>query len=146
MISMLFVCLYLNFFMATHHCFFVLSLAAALSLSLKGIFMPALLIGACLGRTIGEYFEYGAQAYAIIGAGAILGGITRVLISISVILANGIGFNYMLVPLMLVFLMARTVGNMCGEVRAKMIPSLLDGIVPSQSMHYLKGTDTITVS
>ncbi len=108
--------------------------------------MPALLIGACLGRTIGEYFEYGAQAYAIIGAGAILGGITRVLISISIILANGIGFNYMLVPLMLVFLMARTVGNMCGEVRAKMIPSLLDGIVPSQSMHYLKGTDTITVS
>ncbi len=78
--------------------------------------MPALLMGACLGRAIGEYFLRSAQTYAIVGAGAMLGGITRVLISISVIISEGIGFTYMLVPLMLVFLIARTVGNMCGEV------------------------------
>ncbi len=73
-------------------------------------------MGAGLGRALGEFFETGAQAYAIVGCGAILGGITRVLISITVIISDGIGFNYFLVPLMLVFLCARTCGNILSEV------------------------------
>ncbi len=73
-------------------------------------------MGAGLGRAFGEYTQISAQAYAIVGCGATLGGITRVLISISIILSDGIGFNYFLVPLMLVFLCARTFGNMISEV------------------------------
>ncbi len=73
-------------------------------------------MGAGFGRAIGEYSKVSAGAYAIVGCGATLGGITRVLISITVIISNAIGFNYFLVPLMLVFLCARTCGNLFCEV------------------------------
>ena len=108
----------------------------------SGLFIPSLLSGSALGRFIGELLRLGgfhvdAGTFALIGeckairplchsmrirprlnragAAAVLGGTTRMTVSLAVILLETTG-NYQLgLPLMLTLITARFVGNFLGE-------------------------------
>jgi H+/Cl- antiporter ClcA len=83
-----------------------------------GLFVPSLISGAAMGRLIGELLRDGLEVdyidpgmYALIGAGALLAGITRMTISLAVILielTNDINF---LLPILLTIAFAKTTGD-----------------------------------
>ena len=83
-----------------------------------GIFVPTLLSGAALGRVLGHVLHVlfpthvmDAGSYALIGAAAVLGGVTRMTIAGSVILLEACGNSDYLLPLMITFAAARYSGN-----------------------------------
>ena len=56
-----------------------------------GLFVPSLFVGACLGRGLGIVtaclgFQVRPGIYAMVGAAAVLGGVSRVTISLVVIM------------------------------------------------------------
>lgn len=53
--------------------------------------------------------------YALIGASAVLGGMTRMTISLSLILLEATGNLYFLIPFMATLLSARWIGNMFSD-------------------------------
>lgn len=87
-----------------------------------GLFIPALLIGSCLGRIagIGAYL-LNAQwpftpvvhpgMYAMLGAAGVLGGVCRVTISLVVIMFELTGGLQLIVPFMIVCTLAKWVGD-----------------------------------
>ena len=86
----------------------------------SGLFVPSLLTGATLGRLFGTLLHAydgasgtfaDAGTYALVGAAAGLGGMSRMTISISVILLEATGDMQYVLPLMLVVLAARFAGN-----------------------------------
>lgn len=87
-----------------------------------GLFVPSLISGAAIGRLIGELLRQGLDIdyidpgmYALIGAGAVLAGITRMTVSLAVILielTNDINF---LLPILLTLAFAKTTGDMLAE-------------------------------
>eukprot|EP01036_Dinobryon_divergens_P045568 gene45568-60903_t len=102
-----------------------------------GVFVPSLLSGACMGRIMGHLlnqFFPGAVAdsgtYALIGAAAMLGGVCRMTISLTVILVEVTGNLQYVLPLMLTLLASRYTGNAFSLglydqiVRVKRIPYL----------------------
>jgi H+/Cl- antiporter ClcA len=50
----------------------------------SGMFIPTLLSGAAFGRGVGGLFRRNPRTYSIMGSAAMLGGVTRMLISITV--------------------------------------------------------------
>jgi chloride channel 3/4/5 len=99
-----------------------------------GVFVPSLAIGACLGRAVGLGMEALARAhplwpafetcassasascvtpgvYSIIGAAAVLGGVTRLTVSLVVIMFELTGNLDDLVPIMLTVLITKWVGE-----------------------------------
>jgi H+/Cl- antiporter ClcA len=50
----------------------------------SGLFIPTLLSGAAFGRGVGGLFRRNPRTYSIMGSAAMLGGVTRMLISITV--------------------------------------------------------------
>eukprot|EP00752_Nemacystus_decipiens_P007845 g7009.t1 len=81
----------------------------------NGQFIPAILSGASLGRGIGELLGRNSRAYALVGGAGILGGITRMTLSVTVMMVEASGWVLFVIPLMLVFIVARSVGNRFNE-------------------------------
>jgi chloride channel 7 len=85
-----------------------------------GLFVPSLMTGAAIGRLIGEvlhgvYPTIDPGMYSLVGAAALLGGITRMTISLAVILVeltNDINF---LLPILLTLIISKMTGDMIEE-------------------------------
>ncbi|CAM9653295.1 unnamed protein product [Phaeothamnion confervicola] len=96
----------------------------------SGIIIPSLICGAAFGRGIAVIFGRNARTYALISSGALLGGIVRMTLSLTVILVEASGFVLFVVPMMVALLMARTVGQSFNEgiydafIEVKHIPYL----------------------
>eukprot|EP00596_Hydrurales_sp_CCMP1899_P000306 CAMPEP_0119044320 /NCGR_PEP_ID=MMETSP1177-20130426/30604_1 /TAXON_ID=2985 /ORGANISM="Ochromonas sp, Strain CCMP1899" /LENGTH=923 /DNA_ID=CAMNT_0007014267 /DNA_START=18 /DNA_END=2789 /DNA_ORIENTATION=- len=105
-----------------------------------GLFVPTLLAGAAYGRIVGHilnlafpYFVADSGTYALIGAAAMLGGVTRSTIAGTVIVLEACGNNAYILPLMLTFAAARYSGNPLGE-------SIYDMQIELKQMPFLEGT------
>ncbi len=87
----------------------------------SGLFVPSLLSGAAFGRLFGNVAHkiYPSLAfsntYALIGAAAVLGGMARMTISLTVILLECTGNEQFVLPLMLTLMTARIVGSLWNE-------------------------------
>jgi CBS domain-containing protein len=87
-----------------------------------GLFVPTLLSGAAFGRIIGHILNCIAPGYvtdsgtyALIGAAAVLGGMSRMTIAGTIIILEACGNPAYLLPLMLTFAAARYTGNAINE-------------------------------
>jgi len=92
-----------------------------------GLFVPTLFIGACFGRCIGgmvkamqasdHFFPYDIDpgVYSMVGAAAALGGVSRMTISLVVIMLELTGGPEYVVPFMLAVLLAKAVGDALNE-------------------------------
>jgi len=90
----------------------VVTLCIAFGISVSaGIFIPLLFIGACFGRALALIIGLDPRTYAIVGAAACLGGVVRVLISLTAIVTSTTSLSFFITPCMIVCLMAQTVGN-----------------------------------
>ena len=83
-----------------------------------GLFVPAILCGSSFGRLVGEAVQHWADddsirpgTYALIGATAMLGGVTRMTISLTVILLETTNNIKYLLPIMIVLMIAKFVGD-----------------------------------
>jgi chloride channel 7 len=85
-----------------------------------GMFVPSLLSGAAFGRLIGHCLHNldntrgtfaDAGTYALMGSAAITSGITRMTISLTVMILEGTGDMQYVLPLMLTILTAKLVGG-----------------------------------
>ncbi|XP_076839677.1 H(+)/Cl(-) exchange transporter 7 isoform X2 [Brachyhypopomus gauderio] len=85
-----------------------------------GVFIPSLLIGAAWGRLFGILLSYMTNSksiwadpgkYALMGAAAQLGGIVRMTLSLTVILVEATGNVTYGLPIMLVLMTAKIVGD-----------------------------------
>lgn len=81
----------------------------------SGLFIPSMLSGAVLGRIVGEILKYGdpsvhAGRYALVGASAMLGGMARITVSLSVILIETTGNVEWILPVMLTTGVAKATG------------------------------------
>jgi len=94
-----------------------------------GLFVPSLYVGGCLGRAIGGLvlytgigFEAGGVVepgiYAMVGAGAMLAGVSRLTISLAVVLFELTGGLTYVVPFMLAVLIAKWAGDAVTEGRS----------------------------
>ena len=90
----------------------------------SGIFMPIIMIGACLGACGGRLVQayapeswcpdgpIGVGPWALIGAAGLLGGVQRTAISLCVIILEGTGQIRFLLPTILAVGMATYVGDL----------------------------------
>ncbi|XP_029168122.1 H(+)/Cl(-) exchange transporter 7 [Nylanderia fulva] len=102
--------------------FFLAAATFGLSMS-SGLFIPSLLIGAAWGRLIGsalsricpdcEVLDPGK--YALLGAAAQLGGVVRMTISLTAILIEATQGIYFGLPVIIVLIMAKWVGDFFNE-------------------------------
>jgi len=83
-----------------------------------GLFVPTLTSGAAFGRIVGHglYAAFPGSVsdpgtYALLGAAAVMGGMSRLTICGAVIILEACGNSQFLLPLMLVFAAARYTGN-----------------------------------
>ncbi|XP_045130984.1 H(+)/Cl(-) exchange transporter 7-like [Portunus trituberculatus] len=89
----------------------------------SGLFIPTLLCGAAWGRLTGKLMTllFPGQSwldegkYALVGAGAMLGGVVRMTISLTVILMECVGNITFGLPLMIVLMVAKWVGDFFNE-------------------------------
>ncbi|XXQ35467.1 Chloride channel protein [Plasmodiophora brassicae] len=88
----------------------------------SGLFVPNLLVGAGFGRLVGEFLPWvlpfdvvNPGTYALIGAASVLGGMARMTISLTVILIEATGDIQYGLPLMLVLMIAKGVGDFFNE-------------------------------
>jgi chloride channel 7 len=85
----------------------------------SGLFVPSLLAGAAFGRLFGNliykvtpYNVAFSNVYSLIGAAAVLGGMARMTISLTVILLECTGNEQYVLPLMISLFTARVVGSL----------------------------------
>lgn len=105
----------------------------------SGLFVPSLLSGAAFGRLFGHLLHKldhtngtfaDSGTYALMGAAAVLGGMARMTISLTVILLEATGDMQYVLPLMLTLMAARFTGNVFNEglydihIHLKQIPFL----------------------
>uniref|UniRef100_A0A672GZN9 Chloride channel protein n=1 Tax=Salarias fasciatus TaxID=181472 RepID=A0A672GZN9_SALFA len=91
--------------------FFLACWTYGLSVS-AGVFIPSLLIGAAWGRLCGILLIWADPGkYALIGAAAQLGGIVRMTLSLTVIMVEATGNVTYGLPIMLVLMTAKIVGD-----------------------------------
>ena len=85
----------------------------------RGLFVPNLLAGAAFGRILGQLLHPVNQAhpgmYALVGSAAMLGGMARMTISLTVILIEATGNIELGLPLMLTLMTAKLVGDVFKE-------------------------------
>lgn len=93
----------------------------------SGLFVPTLIIGAAWGRLLGtgmisllSYFNLDVSMFcyskfAIVGAAAMLGGVTRMTISLTVILMEAIGNITFGLPIMVTVMAAKWIGDLFNE-------------------------------
>ncbi|ETV98314.1 hypothetical protein, variant [Aphanomyces invadans] len=88
----------------------------------SGVFVPSILVGAALGRVAGHWMHsdeldfVNLSTYALVGAAAVLGGVTRMTISLAIILLEATGDLQYALPLMMTLMPARWVGNLLSKV------------------------------
>lgn len=87
-------------------------------------------MGAAYGRLVAEFMHRvpwdpvkDDGVYALVGAAAMLGGMARMAISLTVILMESTGDIQSVVPMMITLVMARWVGNLSNEVRRRPCPA-----------------------
>eukprot|EP01023_Acetabularia_acetabulum_P017781 TRINITY_DN1891_c0_g1_i13.p1 TRINITY_DN1891_c0_g1~~TRINITY_DN1891_c0_g1_i13.p1 ORF type:complete len:840 (-),score=163.15 TRINITY_DN1891_c0_g1_i13:115-2634(-) len=93
-----------------------------------GLFVPSLMVGATLGRLMGQYMSHvgivdgfnnvvliSEPTYAIIGAAASLGGATRMTLSITVLVMETTGALQLIVPIMVAVFFSKIVGDYLGH-------------------------------
>jgi chloride channel 7 len=111
-----------------------------------GMFVPSLLAGAAFGRMIGHLLHKidGARGtfadsgtYALIGAASICSGISRMTISLTVMILEATGDLQYVLPLMLTILMARLIGNMFSE-------GIYDMQIHHNKMNYLEEEEELS--
>lgn len=97
--------------------FFLSTATAGLSVP-RGVFIPTLLAGAAYGRIWGHVLNSispgnvaDAGTYALMGAAAVNGGVTRITIAMTIIMLETSGNITYLLPLMVTFIAARYSGN-----------------------------------
>ncbi|XP_061182131.1 H(+)/Cl(-) exchange transporter 7-like [Saccostrea echinata] len=89
----------------------------------SGLFIPGLLVGAAWGRLVGICLNYifpdvgwvDFGKYSLIGAAAQLGGIVRMTISLTVIIMEATGNITFGLPIMIVLIVAKWVGDIFNE-------------------------------
>ena len=89
----------------------------------SGLFIPTLLMGAAWGRFVGALLETFISSsilgdpgkYALLGAAAMLGGVTRMTISLAVIIIEATGNLTYGFPVMVVLLVAKWIGDLFNE-------------------------------
>jgi chloride channel 7 len=111
----------------------------------SGLFVPSLLAGAAFGRLFGHLLHKldhtngtfaDSGTYALMGAAAVLGGMARMTISLTVILLEATGDMQYVLPLMLTLMAARFTGNVFNEglydihIKLKNIPFLEPDVPP----------------
>ena len=83
-----------------------------------GLFIPCIVIGGSGGRMLGVLFASMLPAvnpgvYAVLGASAMLGGVTRMTLPISVMMIEITSDAQFLIPIMLVVLVAKATADLC---------------------------------
>jgi len=111
-----------------------------------GLFVPSLFIGALYGRLIGKVLSpiipIDVGTYSLIGAASTNAGISRMTISLTVMLVEATGNLYYSLPIMLVIMCAKWVGDWFNKgiydmaIEAKHIPFLEDK--PPKQMEHLQ--------
>ncbi|KAJ9449901.1 Chloride channel protein C [Diplonema papillatum] len=87
----------------------------------SGLFLPCLALGSSIGRIYGQLlhdmfgFDLAYGLYASFGSAAVLAGVVRMTVSLSVILIEATGNPPNVVPLMLVTCVAKFVGDLFNE-------------------------------
>jgi len=81
-----------------------------------GLFVPSLFIGGCVGRSMGILLKFAGLdiepgIYGMVGAGAVLAGVSRLTISLVVVLFELTGGLTYVVPFMVAVLTAKWVGD-----------------------------------
>lgn len=106
----------------------------------SGLFVPSLLSGAALGRLFGyllhKLFPNTAAfsdpgTYALMGAAAVLGGMARMTISLTIILLEATGNMQYVLSLMIILMSARFTGNLFNE-------GLYDIHIHLKKIHFLE--------
>eukprot|EP01084_Bolivina_argentea_P039972 73855_1 len=85
----------------------------------SGLFVPIILIGSTFGHVMGKYFNklfghahtFDVGTYSLLGAAALLGGTTRMTISLTVILVEITDDVYYLLPIILTIMIAKWIGD-----------------------------------
>ena len=101
-----------------------------------GLFIPSMMIGAGVGRLVGELLYKVAPdtvepgLYALVGASAVLGGITRMTISLTVIMVESSNDINFILPIMLALAFAKLVGDLFTH-------SLYDVLMDLENIPYL---------
>jgi len=98
------------------------------ALTPAGLFVPSLFMGGCFGRAVGGLLKYaglpGAGGfvepgiYAMVGAGAMLAGVSRLTLSLAVVLFELTGGLTYVVPFMLAVLMGKWTGDLMTNGRS----------------------------
>jgi chloride channel 7 len=116
----------------------------------SGLFVPSLLSGAAFGRLCGHLLHKldhtngtfaDSGTYALMGAAAVLGGMARMTISLTVILLEATGDMQYVLPLMLTLMAARFTGNVFNEglydihIHLKDIPFMEAEVPPVAERH-----------
>jgi chloride channel 7 len=111
-----------------------------------GMFVPSLLGGAGMGRLVGHILHNLDQTsgtfadsgtYALMGAAAITGGITRITISLTMMVLEATGGLQYVLPLMITILAAFMVGNVFTR-------SLYDQHIHLRHLHYLEEEEGVS--
>ncbi|KPP61495.1 H(+)/Cl(-) exchange transporter 7-like, partial [Scleropages formosus] len=105
----------LTLFLFTFTYFFLACWTYGLTVS-AGVFIPSLLLGAAWGRLIGNLLTNSDPGkYALMGAAAQLGGIVRMTLSLTVIMVEATGNVTYGLPIMLVLMTSKIVGDYFAE-------------------------------
>lgn len=120
--------------------YYLLATFTAGTLVPAGLFVPTLLAGAAYGRMVGHILNCAfpgyvtdAGTYALIGASALLGGMSRMTIAGTIIVLEACGNSEYLLPLMLTFAAARYAGNAINE-------PLYDMMIQVKHLPFLEGS------
>lgn len=118
--------------------FFLLVILSSTVPLASGIFGPTFIIGAGIGRLIGEFVAFAwtdrsiditPGVYAVVGAAAFAGGVTRT-ISVAVIVFEITGQLLYILPVMIAVLVANVVASYFQ-------PSIYDSIIKMKNLPYL---------
>jgi len=107
---------------------FLQTVATFGALTPAGLFVPSLFMGGCAGRALGALLRFaglsGAQGvvepgiYAMVGAGAMLAGVSRMTVSLAVVLFELTGGLTYVVPFMMAVLIAKWTGDAITDNRS----------------------------
>jgi chloride channel 7 len=111
-----------------------------------GLFVPSLLSGAAFGRLVGHILHKADQTrgtfadsgtYALMGSAAVTGGVTRITISLTLMILEATGDMQYVLPLMLTVMAASMVGNVFTK-------SIYEQHIESRHLHHLDEEESIS--
>ncbi|KND04750.1 uncharacterized protein SPPG_00455 [Spizellomyces punctatus DAOM BR117] len=126
-----------------------------------GIFIPSMAVGACVGRALGIGMQLWQMAYpnmwmfssckpheqcvtpgtyAMVGAAAALGGVTRMTVSLTVIMFELTGALTYILPIMLTVMVSKWVGDALGKA------SIYDALIELNGYPFLDAKEEYTYS